>query len=250
MSEDKTTHYRENIAAYALGALDKDEALQLEDHLAHCQECQRELAEYQAVSKDLLSALPPLSPHPSVKKQLTARLQNSDKGKTSAGSFWDQIQFSFGQAAAAMAVIILVGVNIFSFLQIRGMRHQQTELSNWIRAEQSAIAILAQPGTEIIPAGENGEGSLLINIETNTAVLLAQNLPDLPDDNVYQIWLIDPAGERVSGGLFSPNTDLTYEVIEVEVSDSLQNFVALGITIEPWGGSPGPTGTNIFKVTF
>ena len=110
--------------------------------------------------------------------------------------------------------------------------------------------MLAYPGTQKIPINEGVAGSLLLNAETNTAVLFTWDLPELPQDQIYQIWLIDAGGNRISGGLFGTSPEYEYTSIQVVASSPLNDFVGLGVTIEPWGGSPGPTGPNVLKVNF
>ena len=149
-----------------------------------------------------------------------------------------------------MTFVFLLFLNLYSALQMRRLQGQQAELTQHIYAEQSAIAMLAYPGTQKISIHEGVAGSLLLNAETNTAVLFTWDLPELPEDQTYQIWLIDPQGNRVSGGLFETSPENEYTTVQVAVSSPLDDFVALGVTIEPWGGSPGPTGPNVLKVNF
>ncbi|HEX9333518.1 MAG TPA: zf-HC2 domain-containing protein, partial [Anaerolineales bacterium] len=54
--------FRENIPAYALGALDAEEAAALEAHLQTCASCRDELAAYRTTSENLLMTLPPQLP--------------------------------------------------------------------------------------------------------------------------------------------------------------------------------------------
>ena len=112
------------------------------------------------------------------------------------------------------------------------------------------IALLTESETQIIPSTGNGSGSLLYNSSTNTAILITRNLPDLPDDKVFQIWLINGQEDRISAGLFESQNDLNYTLIELDGTNLTESYVALGITIEPSGGSTGPTGTNVFKMNF
>jgi len=249
MIENHDKLYRENLAAYALGALDENEARRLEEHLESCQACQAELADYTAVSDGLLSALPPQEPRPGLRKQLRARLPDN-RAASGARSSWSLPRISFGQVAAAVAFVLLLGLNLYSALQTRRLQGQQAELAQRMDAEQSAIAMLAYPGTQKISIYEGAAGSLLLNAETNTAVLFTWDLPELPDDQTYQIWLIDAGGNRVSGGLFETSPENEYTTVRVAASSPLDDFVGLGVTIEPWGGSPGPTGANVLKVSF
>ena len=63
MAHDPCASFRENIPAYALGALDADEAAALEAHLRCCDSgCQDELAAYRAVGTALLTAVPRHTP--------------------------------------------------------------------------------------------------------------------------------------------------------------------------------------------
>lgn len=249
MIEDHKKHYRDNLAAYALGALDGRDIRLLEDHLESCQECRVELEDYLAVSEGLLSALPPRTPPSSLKKRVITQLPN--KRKTSGSSLsWFFTQFSFGQLATAAVIIVLLGFNLFSTLQIQGLQRTQTELVLAYKAEQSAIAMLAYPGTQKISVNEGSAGSLLLNPDTNTAILFTWELAELPEDKVYQMWLIDARGNRVSGGIFVPDAQKGYTLTQVQASSSLTDYVGLGVTIEPRGGSAGPTGPNVLKVNF
>ncbi len=241
--------YRENLSAYALGALDGNETRMLEEHLEDCLVCQAELADYTAVSNGLLSALPPQEPHPGLRKRLEAHLPK-DRKISDAGSFWSLPRISFGQVGIAVAFVFLLGLNLYSAQQMRRLQGQQAELTQHIYAERSAIAMLAYPGTQKISINEGVAGSLLLNAETNTAVLFTWDLPELPPDQIYQIWLIDAGGNRVSGGLFETFPENEYTTIQVDATSPLDDFVGLGVTIEPWGGSLGPTGPNVLKVTF
>jgi hypothetical protein len=66
MNENRTNGsdlFTEEIPAYALGALDAEEAARLEAHLAGCATCQAELAEFQTVASALAFSVAP-APEP------------------------------------------------------------------------------------------------------------------------------------------------------------------------------------------
>ena len=54
--------YEDDIPAFALGALDPEEALQVSEHLVRCPSCRAEVAGYHAVVGLLLCAIPPQEP--------------------------------------------------------------------------------------------------------------------------------------------------------------------------------------------
>lgn len=246
---EEHNHFHDNLAAYALGALDAEEMRTLDEHVASCQECQQELAEYQTISDNLLTALPPQVPPPALKRRLAAQLNRTEVPARTSRT-WSLPRLSFKQMATVAAFLLLLGLNLFSTMQIRDLQRQQAELTQRLDVGQSAIAMLAYPETQKLPVSEGVAGSLLIDPDEKTAVLFTWDLPELGENETYQIWLIDSQGNRVSGGLFVPDAAQTYTSAKVISLLPLSEFVGLGVTIEPWGGSSGPTGPNILKVNF
>jgi anti-sigma-K factor RskA len=142
-------------------------------------------------------------------------------------------------------------MNLFSFLQMRQIQNQQAGLVQQIKTNQFALSMLAYPGTQAIPiAAENLSGSVLVDEERNTVALVMWHLPQLSEDKTYQAWLIEPDGHRVSAGVFRPHENTSYTTQPVYTKQDLANFVGVGVTVEPAGGSDQPTGQRIFKVDF
>lgn len=251
MSDERCSPYRENLAAYALGALDADEIPALESHLDGCQDCQAELADYQALATGLLSSVPPQAPPSGLRRKLAAQLP-SQRGRTPnlfANLF---AQFSLGQTAIVVIVVILLGINIYSSFQIRELQRQQTALAERLSNDQTALSMLAYPSTQsrvVNPDVQNLAGSMLVDKEKRIAVLVLWNLPPLEAGQAYQAWLIDAEGNRVSGGLFAPDGQ-RYTTITVRAPAPIGEFKGLGVTVEPSGGSEVPTGPRILTVDF
>jgi len=233
--------FQENLSAYALGALDADETAALETHLQTCESCRVELADFQRVSAGLLSALPPQAPRPALKRILQKRLAAARP----------QFKLSFGQAAIASAFILLLALNIISISQVYSLKQQQAELSRQHYSEQTAIAMLAYPGTQPVSFDQNGiSGSLLVDRNRNLLAVFAWHLPPAPAGKTYQMWLIDAKGDRTSGGLLTPEADRPFVMAVIASPGPLTGFNGLGITLEPSGGSPKPTGPKILRVDF
>src|SRR5574341_1956262 len=79
MDLDRHAPLREDIPAYALGALDAQEVAALEVHLKTCDSCRAELAEYRALSDSLLTAIPPKQPSAGLRKRLQSRLPSAQR---------------------------------------------------------------------------------------------------------------------------------------------------------------------------
>ncbi len=250
MSDERCLPYRDNLAAYALGALDAEDIPALEAHLAECQDCQAELADYQSVASGLLQSVPPQAPPEGLRRKLIARLPSHQA--RSSRSYTNLLgRFPMGQVAAAVAVLVLLGSSIFSALQIRDLRQEQAAMAERLYQDQTAIAMLAYPSTHALPVQADVEGvagSALVDKDKRVAVLVIWNLPQVEAGKTYQIWLIDPQGKRTSGGLFKPLEDHGYTTATILSPDPLAQFVGIGVTVEPEGGSEGPTGSRVFSV--
>lgn len=244
MTPDEHTLFRENIPAYALGALDADETAALETHLETCASCQTELAEYRALSQSLLTAVPPKQPSAALRKRLRSRLPSAQRP---AQPRWN---FSF-TPALGLAVLALFILNIFSLIQLRQIQTQQAALLTRVENAQVALTFLSSPNVQTLPIeSEQASGTLLLDWENNQAVLVTRNLPPLPPEQTYQIWLVQPDNGRVSAGTFHPESGGTYTIQPLSPSQPFANYLGIGVTIEPAGGSDAPTGKRVLKVDF
>ena len=245
MTDYQHIPFRENIPAYALGALDPEEVAALEAHLRTCEVCRDELAAYRAASDNLLMNVSPQKPSAALRQRLQRQLPGTQKSARS------RLKWSLGRIAVGIAIILLLVLNVLSISQVRALQNQQAQLVNQIQKGQMALAMLSYPNTQSFPIKEkNVTGSLLLDREYNNAVLILRGLPSIPDNQTYQIWLIAPNQERTSAGLLRPQADLPFITEPINATQDLANFVGVGMTIEPAGGSERPTGMQIFRLDF
>jgi anti-sigma-K factor RskA len=237
--------FLENIPAYALGALDAKEAAALESHLQSCVSCREELVTYRATSDNLLMSFPPQEPSAALRKRIQKRLPSAQKTAR------PRLNWSLSRLAVAIAIIVLLALNVLSISQVRALRNQQAQLMDQIQNGQMALVMLSYPHTQSFPIqAENVTGSLLLDREYNNAVLILRGLPAIPENQTYQVWLIDPNGDRTSAGLVRPQTDIPFLSQSLSSTQDLANFVGVGMTIEPAGGSDHPTGSQVFRINF
>src|SRR5262245_31418417 len=67
---------RDQLPAYALGALDPDERLAVERHLATCAGCRAALESFEGVATAMASAAPPVPPPASLRVRLMTEVQS------------------------------------------------------------------------------------------------------------------------------------------------------------------------------
>jgi anti-sigma-K factor RskA len=248
MVSNEHSFLRENIPAYAVGALDAEEAAALDAHLKTCKACQAELAAYRLLSDDLLAATPPQEPSAALRKRLQSQLPSARPAERKERP---RFVWSFNQLAMGLALLLLFAINAFSFVQMRALQGQQSNLLHQLQNSQAAVAMLSYPGTQSLPIHEgNIGGTVLVDKDRNSVALIVWNLPQLNTQQTYQIWLIEPSGHRVSAGLFRPQAGVPYTTQPVFSNQNLSNFVGIGVTVEPAGGSDQPTGPRVFKVDF
>ena len=157
MAPDEHTSFRENIPAYALDALDVEDAAALEAHLQTCASCRTELADYRAVSDHLLIALPPQPTRLSTQRITVAPARHIKDRTCTSGLLFGQL--AFGVVLAALLIL-----NLFSLSQMRSLQRQQAQLISQIQTDQMALAILSYPGTQTFSInGESVTGDALLN---------------------------------------------------------------------------------------
>jgi anti-sigma-K factor RskA len=73
--------------------------------------------------------------------------------------------------------------------------------------------------------------------------LVLSNLDGLSEDQVYQLWLIPPEGQGapIPAGLLG-QAGAPIETITLPLPTTLDSIAAIGVSVEPPGGSDAPTG--------
>jgi len=244
------THYehvpfRENIPAYALGALDAEDVAALEAHLQTCASCRDELAAYRATSDNLLMSFPPQQPPAALRRRLQGQLPSAQKAVR------PRLNWSFGRVAMGTAIVLLLALNVFSISQVQALQRQQTQLMAQMQTGQAALAMLSYAKTQTYAINtENVSGSLLLDEEYNSAVLILRGLPPVADNQTYQVWLISSDGDRTSAGLLRPQVNQPFITEAIHPTQAFSSFTGMGMTIEPAGGSDHPTGKQMFKIDY
>ncbi len=229
-------HVSDLIPAYALDCLDGEEMAQVAEHLQLCQECRAELRAYQSVVDQLPLAIPQVEPSQQVKAALLRRVEQvpSPEEKPSA---WVRFKNGFKVATPAwgLASLALVAVLLFSNL---ALWRQVSQLQ--ANPGATALRVVNLAGTDFAP---DASGIIVISQDGEHGTLVVDDLPDLGPGNQYQLWLIQD-GQRTSGGVFSVKQG-GYAAKVIYAPQPLVDFGSFGVTIEPAGGSPSPTGEKV-----
>jgi anti-sigma-K factor RskA len=148
---------------------------------------------------------------------------------------WRQLTSLWKRAApawGAVAVILIVALGVANLL----LRQQ----ANDTQVESGGMRILTLYGTDSAP---NATGTLVISVDGEYGTLIVDRLPALDDAHAYQLWLIRDS-RRTDGGVFTVS-DEGYGGLQISSPEPLSSYQEFGITVEPAGGSPGPTGDKV-----
>jgi anti-sigma-K factor RskA len=247
MQETEHAHILELIPAYALGSLDAEELEQVADHLGRCEACQEELIAYQEVADSLSLAAPGVAPPAELKRRLMAQVVGEGVSPASVAAlsqappaqarrWWGSqtgaaIQKLFsGPRWQPLALLLIVALGISNILLWQRVNEADHELGRELELTSTEAAPSA---TGIIYISRNGRYGALI----------VEDLPPLAPEEQYQLWLIRD-GQRDSGAVFSVSKN-GYRSLQIDAPQPLGDYSAFGITIEPAGGSPGPTGQRV-----
>jgi anti-sigma-K factor RskA len=232
MSTD--VHVTELVAAYALGCLEEEEARQVAEHIAACADCRAELAACEAVVGRLALAAPEATPPAGLKQRLLAQIEPTRRSVEVRQPWWEAVNALFRRNAPAWAmaslllVIALIASNVL-----------------WLRARRSPLLpngmhVIALTSTGAAPGAS---GSIVVSPDGEYGTLVVAGLPALDREHQYQLWLVRN-GDRTSGGVLSIDSH-GYGAMVVYTSQPLSHYDSFGITVEPAGGSPGPTGPKV-----
>ncbi len=244
--------FADDLALHALNALDGEDRVNLEKHLATCSACRMELEQLRG--DGALLALSTLGPKPpararqrlldAVAKEAAASTASRAKDAGARNSLW-------GLLGWAMATAVLVfgaslwkenaelkrGVMIWS----ARVSEQTAELE---RARNIANAITDPAGQHFTlvsvktPAQPQGKAFYLRN--RSTLLFVANNLPPLPPQKAYELWLIPAQGAPVPAGVFKPDARGNATVVNPPLPGQME-AKAFAITVENEAGATTPT---------
>ena len=219
-------------AAYAVDALDADEALEYERHLATCDRCRRELAELSEGAAALAFAAdaprPPLALRENI--LLEARRERVNvvplhpRGTPAAKAV------TALAAAAAVALAIWAGSLARSLDDERSARDQADR----------AVEVLSDPSARHVSVEGSNPGELVFG--PRGAVLVVHGLRAPQPGKTYEAWVI-AGGRPKPAGTFEPGRETTVH----ELDEPLPRGATVAVTVERKGGVDKPTGSILLS---
>jgi anti-sigma-K factor RskA len=221
-------HVLDLLPAYALSCLDDEDDLLVAEHLSECSLCRNELATYRALIDKLPFAVAESDPPPGLKDKILSRARQQ-KSPHPERQGWFNINPTWALLSLAL-VLLLGGSNVFLWGRLNRLESRT----------QSVLMTVLLQGEAVTP---DATGLLVISVDGTHGTLVVDRLPTLDEAHQYQLWLIQD-GQRADGGVFSVD-DKGYKSMYINSPEPLVDYSGFGVTIEPAGGSPGPTGEKV-----
>lgn len=240
------TEMHDLTALYVVDALTPDEIQEFETHLAECDACQKEVADMRDVTAHLarsVEAEPPASLRTSVLAGIAETNQEpqstTERGpdSTTVVALHRRRPSRLPYLVAAAGVLIALGFGGWG-LQSR----QDAQQAQDRQAQIVQLLGASDVRTFTAPAADGGSATVVLSKIRDRALFVADGLPTLPADKVYELWTVTKA--PVPAGTFTSGTAASL----VTLPDAALSAGAVALTVEPQGGSDQPTTTPILHL--
>ena len=225
----------ELLGAFALDAVDANEATVIETHLRNCPRCRAEVAAHRETAALLVEDR--VEPPADLWDKLAAGLEEPPPPIDL--SRFSQARSAGGRLtprwlAIAASVAAVLGLGTFGLQQQRQVDKVEAALSSQAVAVE-ALAAFNDPAARLATL-RSGDGTAQVRavlLPDGAGYVLADRLPTLPQGQAYQLWAVI-GGRPESAGVLGPDPD----VARFRTSSAT---AALAISVERAGGAESPS---------
>ena len=210
-------------AAYALDALDPEDARRYEAHLARCERCQGEFAELSETTTALAYATDAPAPPAELRTRILDQARAERPNLVPLRPRWVKPLV----AVAAVAACAALGLGLWATSLSNKLDRRDAELQR----QQQVAQILARPGSRKISfsrgtlvVAQNGDGALVLN-----------KLASPGEGRTYEAWVADQ-GAPQPAGLFKGGN-----AVAVPLERPVPKGATVMVTEERAGGTAAPT---------
>jgi anti-sigma-K factor RskA len=239
--------FADDLALLAVGALQGDERVALEKHLEGCAACRRELEQLRGDTALLAISVAGPAPPGRARERLlkaVAKEPRATKATAAPRRSWTLIPW-FAAAAFALAAV-------FFFQQSDRLSQRVAELQSESAQEQTQLERAREVVSTLTSTNAmrvtlvaaqtppQPQGRAIYVRDRSSLVFIANNMPALPPQKAYELWLIPTSGAPVPAGVFKPDAHGSATVVQPPLPAGVE-AKAFAITVEPEQGSATPT---------
>ncbi|MGW0753370.1 anti-sigma factor [Streptomyces sp. NPDC002587] len=228
------------VAAYALNALDPSEREAFTAHLEQCEACRQEAAEFEATAARM--AAPAAQAPPAAMKDRTMAALDGVRqlpprvgASASPAAFTGVLRRKAGLLALAASLATAASfAGLAAWQSQEGERYEQRARQAEQRLDDVSTVLAAPDARTAHRQTSNGASTTVVaSKRQNKAVFTAAGLPAPAPGRTYQLWLDHEGTMRPAGFVDRDGTVL--------IDGDTAGATAVGLTLEPAGGSSQPT---------
>ena len=220
-------------AAYALDALDFEDAREYESHLAHCERCRDELGSLSEAASALAYGTETPLPPPELRARILQQARRERPNVVPLRPRW----VAPVAAVAAVAACAAIGLGIWA-AALSGKLDRRTQA---LDSQQRIAAILSDPNARR-NAFQDQRGTLIVS-PTGDAVLVMNRLAAARPGRTYEAW-VAAGGKPQPAGTFDGGGDVNVVLLPRPVPQD----ATVMLTVERDGGTNAPTGQPFVSV--
>ncbi len=234
---------------FVLGALDRDEAAEVEKHLdENCTYCHARVREAMELSAAFSGLAEMVQPPPDLRRRVLNSIAPpvpvaAKRPEEKKRNTWLGGMLALGAACAALTVFCL-----WLGSQTDSLQNRLTAAVQERDQLETALKTLSRSETRAVQFGKANQprGRVFVN-PRGGLVFVASGLPKIASDRTFELWLVPPTGAPRKAGLFrtDPNGDIV-QASRIAVDPA--TTAAVAVSVEPDGGSNAPTTTPIIVV--
>ncbi len=231
--------------AYAVDALDDIERMHFERHLAECTECRHEVDSLREAS-GVLTEVAPVAPPAALRERLLADIATVRPLPPLVQEAPRTRRFPVLVAAAA-AVVALLGVGgVVAVTQPWEDTSSQLEAEEAVATPQAVTEVLQAPDAQSVTRTfeDGAKATVTRSVSLGQAVIVTEDMADPGEGLVYELWL-QRDGRMKAAGFMPKGPDNV-----VLLSGDAATAEAVGITVEPEGGSNTPNFESAIVIDF
>ena len=246
MSEMNNERFEDLKDAYVLDALPEEERRSFEEFLATHPERRAEIDELGAVAGLLAFSPEEQEPTSELRERIMAVVEaEAAPRRERRGSVFAGLAGYIGARGLALgaAALLLVGLLSWNLLlqgQVKDLQGQVQNSQGQVEDLQAQVQDAQAQQTQIVQLSgtwaNQGADAEVASISENKIVLVADDLPSVPEGQTCQIWVIKGDVPEPSG-LFQPGGTET----AAPITTPIKKGDTIAVTVEPAGGSEQPT---------
>lgn len=235
-------HPQDDLAAFAIGALDAPDAERVKAHLSSCEACSAEVGSFAEVAWEIAELAPAVVPGAALRERVLARVRPEGAPRARAAAAATPLPSPLAAFRSLLALrvplALPLALALLLAISLAGLGSARTDAEAYSRAiagvaDGTVVALTAAPGSE-------ARGTLVVPTSGDPYLIL--RLPAPPPGKTWEAWIIrgqQPLAAGISGDRSG--------VVTLVLSQPVRAGDAVALTLEDAGGVPAPRGAVVLQ---